>query len=173
MQREYIFFIFQRDQRRTSSLLSSMNDHRLRRAASDGSIEMQKLQEDDYSNFLPKINEVDVAECNCCGLVEDCTEDYINRVKASNCGKWVCGLCSEAVKEGISKAPSSTMEEAISSHKDVCDNYNKTTRLNPKLSLACELENLAKRSFNKRSTNKSLTSKIARSSSCFPRIDLD
>ncbi|KAG6435198.1 hypothetical protein SASPL_100068 [Salvia splendens] len=40
--------------------------------------------------------EIEVVKCECCGLKEECTEEYINKVKAKFEGKWLCGLCSEA-----------------------------------------------------------------------------
>ncbi|KAK1313108.1 hypothetical protein QJS10_CPA06g02318 [Acorus calamus] len=42
---------------------------------------------------------VEVAECGCCGMREECTEGYIGWVKGRFCGVWVCGLCEEAVKD--------------------------------------------------------------------------
>ena len=31
-------------------------------------------------------------KCECCGLKEDCTQDYISEVKSKFDGKWLCGL---------------------------------------------------------------------------------
>ena len=42
---------------------------------------------------------VECAKCECCGLVEDCTRDYILGVRAAFGGRWLCGLCSEAVRD--------------------------------------------------------------------------
>ncbi|WOL20141.1 hypothetical protein Cni_G28943 [Canna indica] len=42
---------------------------------------------------------VEVAECGCCGMWEDCTAEYIGRVKERFGGVWVCGLCAEAIKD--------------------------------------------------------------------------
>ena len=39
------------------------------------------------------------AECVCCGMLEECTLDYIKSVKARFGDVWVCGLCAEAVKD--------------------------------------------------------------------------
>ncbi|KAG4141735.1 hypothetical protein ERO13_D06G091900v2 [Gossypium hirsutum] len=97
-------------------------------------------------------DEVKQAECECCGLEEDCTADYIRRVKGRHCGKWVCGLCSEAVNE-------------------FCQRFNSTTRLNPKLSLTCAMRDIAKRSNQNRSSN--TPNKIGRSNSCVPKINLN
>uniref|UniRef100_J3LK81 Uncharacterized protein n=1 Tax=Oryza brachyantha TaxID=4533 RepID=J3LK81_ORYBR len=43
--------------------------------------------------------EVESAKCECCELREDCTRGYILGVKADFGGRWLCGLCSEAVVE--------------------------------------------------------------------------
>ncbi|XP_042065211.1 uncharacterized protein LOC121808682 [Salvia splendens] len=47
--------------------------------------------------------EIEVVKCECCGLKEECTEEYINKVKAKFEGKWLCGLCSEAVRDEVKK----------------------------------------------------------------------
>ncbi|KAM7459351.1 hypothetical protein LguiA_036345 [Lonicera macranthoides] len=109
------------------------------------------------------------AECYCCDLKEDCTKDYFAKVKNSYSGKWVCGLCSEAVKETQAQGP---MEEALRKHRNLCQDFNATTRLNPKLSLTWAMKDIAKRSFeNRNNLNNLPISKIGRSSSCVPKID--
>ncbi|XP_074567057.1 uncharacterized protein LOC141823696 [Curcuma longa] len=50
--------------------------------------------------------EVESVKCECCGLSEDCTEGYISRVRAAFEGKWLCGLCSEAVRDEESSSRS-------------------------------------------------------------------
>uniref|UniRef100_N1QT60 DUF1677 domain-containing protein n=1 Tax=Aegilops tauschii TaxID=37682 RepID=N1QT60_AEGTA len=42
---------------------------------------------------------VESAKCECCELREDCTRGYIVGVKADFGGRWLCGLCSEAVAD--------------------------------------------------------------------------
>ncbi|RZS24374.1 hypothetical protein BHM03_00057441 [Ensete ventricosum] len=42
---------------------------------------------------------VKVAECGCCGMWEECTVEYIGWVKEQFGGVWVCGLCTEAIKD--------------------------------------------------------------------------
>ncbi|CAO2824699.1 unnamed protein product [Amaranthus hypochondriacus] len=46
-------------------------------------------------------NEVQFIKCECCGLIEECTLAYIERIRQGYMGKWVCGLCSEAVKNEV------------------------------------------------------------------------
>lgn len=108
-------------------------------------------------------------ECECCGLKEDCTQQYIEKVKSSYSGNWVCGLCCEAVREKLVRAPEIAMQEAVSYHREFCHDFNSTTRLNPKLSLTWAMRDIAKRSSENR--NRKNFSKLARSSSCAPRIN--
>ncbi|KAG0486421.1 hypothetical protein HPP92_008516 [Vanilla planifolia] len=75
----------------------------LQRAMSDLSLQLNRggLQRD--AGKLPPISEVENANCECCGMSEECTPEYIRRVRARFCGRWICGLCSEAVKEEMQK----------------------------------------------------------------------
>ncbi|KAG5591495.1 hypothetical protein H5410_042009 [Solanum commersonii] len=140
----------------------------LRKVVSDVSVEINKIGTD-LDNICP-IDEVTQAECECCGLREDCTQDYIKTIKDSYSGKWVCGICSEAVKEGLIKRGS--IEEAMNSHTKFCQEFNSSTRLNPKLSFTMAMRNIARRSHeNKEKIKYHTMSKISRSSSCVPRID--
>ncbi|KAI3979769.1 hypothetical protein MKX01_013864 [Papaver californicum] len=41
--------------------------------------------------------DIEMVKCECCGLKEDCTQDYITEVKAKFDGKCLCGLCAEAL----------------------------------------------------------------------------
>lgn len=43
---------------------------------------------------------VEVA-CECCGLTEECTAPYIAGVRARYEGRWICGLCGDAVGEEL------------------------------------------------------------------------
>ncbi|KAL5558655.1 hypothetical protein UlMin_034866 [Ulmus minor] len=138
---------------------------------SDVSYEMNKYMEKMEAMDENSEEQLKEAECECCGMKEDCTLAYFSQVQKSYLGKWVCGLCSEAVKEIMTRTPKPNIQEAVASHKDFCQNYNRTTRLNPKLSLTCDMRNIARRSCEKRNTKGlAITSKLARSTSCNPRI---
>ncbi|KAG8375607.1 hypothetical protein BUALT_Bualt10G0118000 [Buddleja alternifolia] len=126
-----------------------MNDHQLlRKVASDVTSEISKL-----SKYLEAIVELDEtilqAECDCCGLKEECTKEYISRIRNSYSGRWVCGLCSEAVKERLNHDPVA-IEEAMITHRKFLRDFNTNIRVNPKLSLTLAMKNLAKRSGEKR-----------------------
>ncbi|WOL08663.1 hypothetical protein Cni_G17416 [Canna indica] len=96
----------------------------------------------------------DVSEvrCECCGLSEDCTHAYVSRIRDRFCGRWVCGLCSEAVKEEhgrLGLARHIVREEALTAHMDVCRRYNKFVRTNPAMSLAGTMSEILKKSCKK------------------------
>nr|GEX67887.1 cation/calcium exchanger 4-like [Tanacetum cinerariifolium] len=45
--------------------------------------------------------ELILAKCECCGLTEECTFEYIYKIRERYHGKWICGLCGEAIKDEI------------------------------------------------------------------------
>ncbi|CAA7040054.1 unnamed protein product [Microthlaspi erraticum] len=71
--------------------------------------------------------EIESVTCECCGLTEDCTQHYISKVKAKFAGKWLCGLCSEAVSDEVSRSrkKKTTVEEALNSHVSFCGSFSK------------------------------------------------
>ncbi|PSR91272.1 ATP synthase delta chain like [Actinidia chinensis var. chinensis] len=150
-------------------ILPLMNGEGLWKAVSDASIEINKMGKG--LETIAKIEEVEQEECECCGLKEECTQEYITKIKNSHSGKWVCGLCAAAVKERLIKEPRTAMEVAVSTQRIFCQEFN-NSRINPNLSLTCAMRKIARRSFeNRRTSEGSSTSKIARSISCFPNID--
>jgi hypothetical protein len=66
------------------------------------------------------MDEVEAVSCDCCGLEEECTGDYIGGVRANFGGRWLCGLCSEAVKYEAGKCVGATLEEAVRAHMAIC-----------------------------------------------------
>ncbi|KAL4196068.1 hypothetical protein AMTRI_Chr04g244200 [Amborella trichopoda] len=69
-----------------------------------------------------KLNGIEVVECGCCKMREECTEGYIGEVRERFCGMWVCGLCEEAIKDeqvrlGIG------VEEALQLHGSQCERF--------------------------------------------------
>ncbi|KAI3980947.1 hypothetical protein MKX01_025512 [Papaver californicum] len=88
--------------------------------------------------------EIESAKCECCGLKEDCTEEYINEVKLKFEGKWLCGLCAEAVRDEVIRSSSSSsswnknkqsssstcssstsilVDDAVKAHKSFCRKF--------------------------------------------------
>ncbi|XP_051151392.1 uncharacterized protein LOC127265578 [Andrographis paniculata] len=172
----------------TNNVLPIMSDHDhqfLRKAVSDVSKELGAAginynvvdddEEKETNNNIFQVA-VAVAECECCGLKEECTHEYIARIRSSFSGKWVCGLCSEAVNERLRRHVSgpgpACMEEAVKFVRE----FNTTSRINPKLSFAWAMRGIAKKSFDNRRLHKhnpsSKTSIITRTSSCVPRIEM-
>ncbi|KAL6851602.1 hypothetical protein ACP4OV_020166 [Aristida adscensionis] len=84
--------------------------------------------------------------CECCGMAEECTPTYIGRVRERFQGRWVCGLCAEAVKERQAREPLLTVAGAVDAHAALCERFNSTVRLNPKLSLASSMRDIARKS---------------------------
>ncbi|OEL24387.1 hypothetical protein BAE44_0014598 [Dichanthelium oligosanthes] len=79
-------------------------------------------------------------------MAEECTPTYIGRVRERFQGKWVCGLCGEAVKERQAREPDLTVARAVEAHAAMCERFNSTVRLNPKLSLASSMRDIARKS---------------------------
>ncbi|KAD6454571.1 hypothetical protein E3N88_09277 [Mikania micrantha] len=66
---------------------------------------------------------VEFVKCECCGLSEECTPAYIATVRESNHGRWICGLCAEAVKEEMERSCSESEEDALDRHMRFCKNF--------------------------------------------------
>ena len=151
----------------------------LQRTVSDISFELSK--EDNGELTLPAISEVEDAKCECCGMSEECTPEYIKRVRDKFLGKWICGLCTEAVKEEIEKN-GGKKEEALSTHMNACSRFNKLGRAYPVLFQAEAMREMLKKSTRdgRGYRAKSISPRtdktgqkiggIARSSSCIPAI---
>ncbi|KAM3260227.1 hypothetical protein ACQJBY_051474 [Aegilops geniculata] len=64
-----------------------------------------------------------LVSCECCGLEEECTGEYVVSVRAYFGGRWLCGLCSESVKYEASRskrAAAMGLEEAVRAHMAFC-----------------------------------------------------
>jgi hypothetical protein len=153
------------------------NSDPLQRTISDISFDLTK--EIDNLN-LPPISEVELdAKCECCGMSEECTPEYIDRIRKKFEGKFVCGLCSEAVKEELVKNGGKKLDEALSTHMNACARFNKYGRAFPVLFQAQAMKEMLKKSnldgkiraksFSPRD-NKKGGGGLARSSSCIPAL---
>ncbi|KAL6660020.1 hypothetical protein ACP70R_002142 [Stipagrostis hirtigluma subsp. patula] len=60
--------------------------------------------------------------CACCGLREECTPAYAAGVRARYGGRWLCGLCGDAVGEEAAAGGGSELEleAAIARHAAFC-----------------------------------------------------
>ncbi|KAM0985227.1 hypothetical protein ACFX13_012747 [Malus domestica] len=115
--------------------------------------------------------EIEMVRCECCGLKEDCTQDYITQVKAKFDGKWLCGLCSEAVRDEVGKGSNQPfgMEEAVRAHMSFCGKF----KSNPAVRVADGMRQMLRRRSNmsssssspKKYTRSASTSQVGHSSS--------
>ncbi|KAL6627244.1 hypothetical protein ACP70R_030970 [Stipagrostis hirtigluma subsp. patula] len=125
---------------------------------------------------LPAITEqqvaVEEARCECCGMQEECTPEYVRRVRERYCGRWVCGLCAAAVSGEAESGR--TTEEALAAHMAVCGRFNRVGRANPVLMQTEAMrEILRKRSRSNSPRDHGPGGALARSSSCIPAITRD
>ncbi|XP_059655119.1 uncharacterized protein LOC132302292 [Cornus florida] len=156
---------------------SKLSMENLQRTISDISLELSK--EANEAKILPPISEVEDAKCECCGMCEECTPEYINRVRDKFSGKLICGLCAEAVKEEMEKN-GGKREEALSEHMSECVKFSRFGRTYPVLYQAEAMRELLKKSTRLNGGRaKSVSPRdrggpnkggIARSSSCIPAI---
>ncbi|RLN23314.1 uncharacterized protein C2845_PM07G37760 [Panicum miliaceum] len=126
--------------------------------------------------LLPAITEqqVEDARCECCGMQEDCTPAYVRRVRERYCGRWVCGLCAEAVNGEADNRHGGRTEEALAAHMAVCGRFNRVGRANPVLMQTEAMrEILRKRSRSNSPRDHGPGGALARSSSCIPAITKD
>ncbi|GAB4850265.1 hypothetical protein Ancab_029562 [Ancistrocladus abbreviatus] len=153
-----------------------LSNDSLQRTISDISFQLSKEIDDEILKAnLPPINEVEDAKCECCGMCEECTPEYINRVREKFSGKWICGLCSEAVREETEKNGGKG-EEALNTHMSHCVKFNRLGRAYPVLCQAEAMREILRKSTWVRAKSMSPKEKgpkkggIARSSSCIPAI---
>jgi len=128
--------------------------------------EINKYYNVELERKFDDIEELEEAECQCCGMKEECSKVYMSEVEEDYCGKWVCGLCCEAVKDKVGRSSKViTLVDALKSHMDFSQEYNATIRLNPKLSLTLSMRDIAKRSLDKRNCKGLGITKLTRSTS--------
>ncbi|XP_047308041.1 uncharacterized protein LOC124911583 [Impatiens glandulifera] len=68
---------------------------------------------------------VEAVKCESCGFTEDCTPAYISRIRENYNGRWICGLCCEAVKDEVLRSDKVdvTTEEALNKHIHFCQDF--------------------------------------------------
>ncbi|KAM1047298.1 hypothetical protein TB2_026188 [Malus domestica] len=73
---------------------------------------------------VPPPVEVQCVKCHSCGFTEDCTPAYISRVRDRYQGRWICGLCVEAVKDELVRSDRLiSTEEALNRHINFCKKF--------------------------------------------------
>lgn len=118
--------------------------------------------------------EAEKVRCECCGLVEECTPAYIAHIQGLYCGKWICGLCAEAVKEEHRRGGMEGLEEALKAHMSVCMQFNRPERVgSPVADISAAVRRLLRRTTDVRYTSRSVPSSpsrrsaVSRANSCF------
>ncbi|KAI6679750.1 hypothetical protein NL676_033631 [Syzygium grande] len=72
----------------------------------------------------PPLFEVETAKCVSCGFTEECTPAYILRIREQYQGRWICGLCIQAVKDEVLRADRLiSTEEALNRHISFCNKF--------------------------------------------------
>ncbi|KZV26167.1 hypothetical protein F511_06334 [Dorcoceras hygrometricum] len=85
---------------------------------------------------------IEFVKCECCGLKEECTQEYITEVKSKFGGKWLCGLCSEAVRDEASRGKKQFgLDEAVKAHMSFCRKFQS----NPAIRVADGMRQMLRR----------------------------
>ncbi|GLT85449.1 hypothetical protein SLE2022_036390 [Rubroshorea leprosula] len=162
------------------TVTSQFSMESLQQIRSDISFEPSKVVEIDHQTTgaaIPTISEVVDARCECCGMSEECTLEYVSGVRDRFVGKFMCGLCAEAVNEETEKN-GGKREEALNAHVSACVRFNRFGRTYPVLYQAEAMREILKKSCRTRSKSVNPRDKgtepkkggIARSSSCISAI---
>ncbi|KAF8027926.1 hypothetical protein BT93_E0758 [Corymbia citriodora subsp. variegata] len=78
----------------------------------------------------PPLIEVETANCASCGFTEECTPAYILRIRERYRGRWLCGLCIQAVKdEALRSDRLISTEEALNRHISFCKKFKSSDPL--------------------------------------------
>lgn len=129
--------------------------------------------------------ELEIVKCDCCAFTEECTPAYIHAVREKHEGRWLCGLCSEAIKDEISRSERDIgSEEALNRHMNFCKKFRSA---GPPPDMTDELISTMKQLFRRSlSSSQSVRStpgcpsrkegsgcrpSVVRSTSCFSAID--
>ncbi|XP_048134150.1 uncharacterized protein LOC115741007 isoform X2 [Rhodamnia argentea] len=123
-------------------------------------------------NVIPPL-ELEFAECDCCGLAEECTLEYIGRVRERFGGRWICGLCTEAVKdEAIRSEGGIDNEEALGRHMKFCEQFRSSSPpANPTEDLISAVKQLLRRTLDSpRKPGSVCRPMMVRSKSCFSAL---
>ncbi|KAJ8557757.1 hypothetical protein K7X08_004523 [Anisodus acutangulus] len=130
--------------------------------------------------------DVDFAKCDCCGFTEECTLSYIETIRQRYQGKWICGLCAEAIKDEIIRCEMLiSAEEALNRHLNFCKNFSSSSPpSNPTVHLIAAMRQILRRSLESPKLLRSMSSSpaenigemkhavIVRSESCIPALSL-
>ncbi|MED6197863.1 hypothetical protein PIB30_060766 [Stylosanthes scabra] len=124
---------------------------------------------------------VSSVKCYCCGLTEECTPRYIDGVRQRYDGRWICGLCAEAVKEETSKSRRDiSTDEALKRHVSFFQEFRSSSSSSSPQDLILAMKQLLLRSLDSSSSSSSSSSprssggggrRLGRSQSCFSSVN--
>ncbi|KAL3824506.1 hypothetical protein ACJIZ3_020535 [Penstemon smallii] len=137
-------------------------------------------------NKISGQNDVDFAKCDCCGLTEECTPSYIETIRERYGGKWICGLCAEAVKDEILRCQKLiSTDEAMDRHFSFCNKIRASgPPQDPTVHLIRAMRQVLRKSLESPKSTRSMpsspTSKLrslngsvlTRSESCIPSLTM-
>lgn len=122
-------------------------------------------------------------KCDSCGFTEECTPAYILRVREKYQGRWICGLCVEAVKDEVIRSDMRiSTEEALNRHITFYKKFRSSSSLKEAEYPISAISRLFRRSLDSpgplRSSSSSdlspvdgvRSSGLVRSESCFPSL---
>lgn len=115
---------------------------------------------------------MELVKCHCCALAEECTRDYIVLVRERYQGRWICGLCAEAVKdESFRSQKDMSTDEALKRHLTFCERFRSSSPpSNSTDDLIVAMKRLLRRGLDSPERGGLGCGPILRSKSCFPRI---
>lgn len=116
--------------------------------------------------------EVEFVKCHCCGLTEECTQNYIAKVRERYQGRWICGLCAEAVKDEFCRSRRNiSTDEAVKRHVNFCEQFRTSSPPSkPTEDLISAMKQLLRRTLDSPKKEGFVYGSMLRSKSCFPSI---
>nr|ACG48022.1 hypothetical protein [Zea mays] len=172
-------------QRAMSDLaLELARDSKKQAATSADAAKLQQLpaiaEQQQQQQQTAEEEEEELARCECCGMQEECTPQYVRRVRDRYCGRWVCGLCAAAVS-AEAEGGRATTEAALAAHMAVCGRFNRVGRANPVLLQTEAMRQILRKRgarcdsprVRDRGARPAAAAALARSSSCIPAITKD
>ena len=126
------------------------------------------------SQSAPAAAEVEFARCYCCGLTEECTPAYVARVRERYQGRWICGLCAEAVKDEVFRSQREDIGtgEAVKRHMKFCEQFRSSSPpSNSGEDLISAMKQLLRRTLDSpRRSDFAACRPLGRSKSCFATL---
>ncbi|OIV97810.1 hypothetical protein TanjilG_12567 [Lupinus angustifolius] len=126
-------------------------DNDPQRTISDITFELNNKEEVEELEALksPSMSRVESGKCECCGMCEECTEEYIKGMREMFLGRLVCGICAAAVSREMEKN-GGKKNEALEKHVNCCVKFNKFGRSYPALYQAEAVKEILKKSSKKK-----------------------